>query len=110
LSGAGSSPPGKPGVEVLQSLLETDLGRVQFTHRPGQPVLGEVVRLDPTGHGDELHRSHRGTIVALGEHVDVSVGHALAVELARPLGQHPIAEALLLHEEPERLTEGPVAV
>ena len=45
-SGAGLSARTEPSVEVLQRLLESDLGRIKFAHRGGQAVLGEVVRVD----------------------------------------------------------------
>jgi hypothetical protein len=48
--------------------------------------------------------------VALGEHVDVRVGHSLAVELACPLGKSAIAVSVLLHEEPERFAKRAAAV
>jgi hypothetical protein len=40
------SPGTEPSVEVLERLLEPDLGRIELTHGRGQAVLGEVVRID----------------------------------------------------------------
>jgi hypothetical protein len=73
------------GVEVLERLLQADLFGVQFAHRLREPILSEVARIDIAGLGDELHRPHGGLVVSVGEHVDMGVSHALAVERTRRL-------------------------
>jgi len=47
--------------------------------------------------------------MAVGEHVDMGVGHALPVERPRGLGEATVGEAALLHQEPEGISEWLVA-
>jgi hypothetical protein len=81
-SGAGLSAGTESSAEVLQCLLEADLGRIELAHRCREAVFGEIVRIDLTRSGDQLHGPHRRLVMAVGEHVDVGVGDALAVKLA----------------------------
>jgi hypothetical protein len=97
-SGTGSSSLAEPRVEVLERLREAHLGGVELAHRGGKAILGEVARLGAACLGDELHRAHRWTVVAVGEHVDVRVGHAAAVECARRLGEASVGEAARGHQ------------
>jgi hypothetical protein len=39
----------EPIVEILERLLEADLGRIELAHGRGEAVLGEVVRIDLAG-------------------------------------------------------------
>jgi hypothetical protein len=110
LSGAGSSPTGKSGVERRERLLQPYLGRIELAHRLSQPVFGEVGRLNTTRIRDQLHRPHRRLVVALGKHVDVRVGHSLAIHLAGALGQSSVAEPATFHQEPQRLAKWFVAL
>jgi hypothetical protein len=57
-SGTGSPASGKPGVEVLECLLEAYLGRVELAHRDCEPVFGEVLGVDAARLGDEFHGAH----------------------------------------------------
>jgi hypothetical protein len=107
-SGAGGSS-AESSTEVLERLLEPNLGGIQRAHRRRQPVFGEVVRLYVACLRDELHGAHRWLVVPVGEHVDVRVGHAPAVELARGLGETAIAQATLGHQRAERVSEWFVA-
>jgi len=100
------SPGTEPSAEVLERWLEPDLGRIELPHGRGQAVLGEVVRIDIAGGGDQLHGPHRWLVVPVGKHVDVGVGDALAVELARRLGQAAVGERTLVHQRSQRLSEG----
>src|SRR5437588_10817557 len=108
--GAGSSTGTEPGVEVVQRLLETDLCRVELTHRNRESVLGEVVRLDTTSLCDQLHRSHRRPVMPVREHVYVRVGHSPSVHAPRRLSELAIRHAPRLHERPKRLAKRLCAV
>jgi hypothetical protein len=99
----------EPAVEVLEGLLEADLGGIELAHGEGQAVLGEVARRDAAHPRDELHRALRRLVVAVGEHVDVGVGDALVVELARGLGQRAVAEPARLHEGAQGISEWLIA-
>jgi hypothetical protein len=97
------------GVEVLKRLFEANLRRVQIAHRRGQPILGEVARLDIACLRDQLHRAHGRLVVSIREHIDVGVCHAFAVERARDLGEASVGQAAFVHERTERLSERLVA-
>jgi hypothetical protein len=110
LSGTTFSPLAEPSVEVLQRLLESDLGRIKLAHGNGKPVLGEVVRRHAAGLGDQLHRTHRGLVMAIGQHVDMGVRDALAVELSGGIRQRAIGETGFTHQLAYGLAKGLVAV
>jgi hypothetical protein len=93
-------------VEVLERLLEPNLGWIEFPHRGREAVLGEVIRVDAARGGDQLHRPHRRFVVPIGEHVDVGVGDSLAVEPARRLGQPAVGQRTLIHQHSQGLSEG----
>jgi hypothetical protein len=107
-SGAGGSS-AESSVEVLERLLEPNLSRVERAHGRRQPVLGEVGWLDIARLRDELHGAHGRLVVPVGEHVDVGVGHAPAVELARGLREAAVAQVAFAHQRAEGVSEGPVA-
>jgi hypothetical protein len=92
-------------VEVLERLLEPNLGWIEFPHRGREAVLGEVIRVDAARGGDQLHRPHRRFVVPIGEHVDVGVGDPPAVELAGRLGQPPVCKRSRIHQRSQRLSE-----
>jgi hypothetical protein len=108
-SGAGCSTRAESGIEILKRLLEANLGRVERAHGSGQPVFGEIVGLDFARARDQLHRAHRRLVVAVGEHVDVSVGHAFAIEPPRGIRETSIAQATLCHQYPKGISERLVA-
>jgi hypothetical protein len=97
------------GAEVREGLLETDLRRVQFAHGSGQAVLGEVLRYYLTCPRDQLHSAHRRLVVPIGKHVQVRVGHTLAIDQARLLGETAEGELALAHERTKRRPEWLVA-
>jgi hypothetical protein len=104
---SAASPRRETVVEILERLLETHLGRIELAHRRSKPIFREVIGRHADRLRDQLHRAHRGLVVAVGEHVDVRVGHSPPVELAGCVGQASIGEAVLFHEGaqsvPERL-------
>jgi hypothetical protein len=110
LSGTTFSPLAEPSIEVLQRLFESDLGRIKLAHGDGKPVLGEVGGLYAAGLGDQLHRAHRCLVVAIGQHVDMGVRDALAVEVARRIRQRAIGKTSLAHQLAYRLAEWLVAL
>jgi hypothetical protein len=91
-------PGAHPHAEIAQSLVEADLGRVQLSHRLCEAALGEILGLDLAGPSDQLHRAHRRLVVSVGEHVQMGMGHALAIDLARGLGEAAKAHATFSHE------------
>jgi hypothetical protein len=97
------------GVEVLERLPEAHLCRVQFAHGRGQPVLGEIHRLDLAYLRDQSHRAQGRLLVPVGKHVEVGMAHALAVQRARLLGEAAIAQPAFVHERAERVSEGLIA-
>jgi hypothetical protein len=99
----------EPGVECLKRLFEANLCWVQIAHGGGQPVLGEIARVDIACLCNQLHRAHRGLVVPIGEHVQVGVGHAPAVERPRRLREVPVGQTTLVHQRAERLSEWLIA-
>src|SRR5439155_7084574 len=105
-SGAGCSPaPAEPRAEVLERSLEAHLRRIEFAHGRCEPGLGAVLRPHIACLRDELHRSYRGLVVSVREHVEVGVGHALAVERARGLRERTVGELSFAHQDSERFSE-----
>src|SRR5438093_1382712 len=76
-----------------------------LAHGRCEPVLGEVLRPHIACLRDELHRSYRGLVVSVREHVEVGVGHALAVERARGLRERTVGELSFAHQDSERVSE-----
>jgi len=99
------SPGTESSIEILQRLLEADFGRIEFAHGRRQPVLGEVVRLDLARRRNQLHRAHRRLVVAIGQHVDVGMGDALAVQPACRFGQAAIGKRPRFHQDSKCFTE-----
>jgi hypothetical protein len=103
--GTGFTPRAEPSIEILKRSLEADLLRVEFSHCGRQAVLGEIVGIDPTGLGDQLHCPDRRPVMAVGEHVDVGMGHAAVVQRADRVGKPTVCEAAFAHERSQALTE-----
>jgi hypothetical protein len=93
------------GVEVLERLIEANLSRVERSHGCSQPIVGEIGWLDLACSCDQIHRAHGRLVVSVGEHVDVGVGHASAIELYRGLREAAVAQAPFAHQRTERLSK-----
>jgi hypothetical protein len=104
--GTGSAAGTEPSIEVFERLLEPNLVRVEQAHRDGQSIFGEVLRLDVTRLSDQLHRPHRRLVVTVGEHVDVGMGDAPAVQLPDRVRKSAIGQPARVHQGPESLTKG----
>jgi hypothetical protein len=103
--GGGFSTSTESSIKVLERLLETDFRGIELPHRRSEPVLGEMVRLDAAGGGDQFHGSHRWPVVAVGDHVDVGVRESATVEGTGRFRQAAVRLTLRSHELAKRVTE-----
>ena len=90
--------PAELRVEVLQSLFESDLGRIELPHRFSQAILGEIVRGHPARLRDQPHSAHRRSIVPVREHIDVGMGDSPHIQITRRLRQLSIGQASSFHQ------------
>jgi hypothetical protein len=64
-----------------------------------------VLRLDLEHPGDQRYGPFRGTLAAVAQHVDVGVGEAFPVDVARELREAAVGEPPLGHHRLKRLAE-----